>query len=178
VVPILSNCDAIPWISKLSDKITERTHVNDKRHKVEEKEHSSDVSSCYISCLVRRLMHIVFHHIHKPQGSLNAVLKSRERTCGWVGPDNGMQVSFLFCCWIVLDRDIWVVCDAQRAMPSAVFFIRLFLSLPLLTFLLPFRCHSRSLLPTGPASIISCRAAADYILYEAKLEFALVTTKS
>ena len=38
----------------------------------------------------------------------------------------------------------------------SLFFIRLFLSLPLLTFLLPFRCHSRSLLPTGLYYLLSC----------------------
>jgi len=62
-----------------------------------------------------------------------------------------------FFCWIVLYQDTWVVCDAQRTMLSAVFFIRIFLSLALLSFLLPFRHHSRPLLPTGPIFIVSCR---------------------
>ena len=60
-------------------------------------------------------------------------------------------------------------------MPSR--FVRAFLSL-VLSILLPFRRHSWSLLPTGPASLMSYCAVVIYILYEARLEFALVATAS
>ena len=58
------------------------------------------------------------------------------------------------------------------------FLVRLFLSLVFLSFLLPFCRHSRSLLYTGPPSIVgSCSAVVDCILYETKLEFALSRSK-
>jgi len=66
----------------------------------------------------------------------------------------------------------------ELGMPGpSCFLVRAFLSL-VLSILLPFRRHSRSLLPTGPASLISYCAVVIYILYEARLEFALVATAS
>ena len=65
--------------------------------------------------------------------------------CGWVGSDNGVQASFLFRCRILLDRDIWVVRDAQRAMPSAVFFF----------FHSPFSISGPSLLPPAISSSLT-----------------------
>ena len=92
-----------------------KTHVNDKQHRGEEKAKHKVLTSralVWFRGWCTFVLRVFYNHIHK-----DAVLKLRERTSGWVGSDSGMQVCFLFCCWIVLDQDIWVVCDAQRAMP-------------------------------------------------------------
>jgi len=99
--------------------------------------------------------------------------RESERVAGfWV---SGVQVSFpVLLLNSAGSRHLGRVRRRELSMPSR-FLLRLFkfLSLVLqLSFLLPFRRHSRSLLPTGRASIISCRAVVNHILYEAKLEFA------